>query len=457
MTIPYTPDTLGFGRVRPRVTIALVVANVAMYALTSWGSGLLQISEGWLWWGAFIPAYLADPKHLYRLLTSMFLHANLLHIFFNMLFLYNFGRFVEQALGGKRFLALYLLSGLAAALFHAAFIPVEGPLTMVVPAIGASGAISGVLGAYLLLFPGSRLSMCFFYFFFPICFTASAAAYLIFWFAMQILEGYARASMGVAVFAHAGGFIAGMALLPAVLDRERHSLLRALTASQRVFRYLYLGATGLGSLSKLVLTALLLSLVAGGAYSIVAARELSVPVKAISFSVSFRVYCDPSGYLCDSGYEEETVLLRLNGRPRLASQIASSGVRVVYNRLEASSLIYDRALAGSGKSLRNLSGIVPVMGVPVEIRLSMEAAYDRGGVLDSARGQMRTTILTCTANVCTPSGEGDYDFEARALISAERVEPVANMVSVLSALSIVLCLAAIDVVLRKAQDLEVIA
>jgi membrane associated rhomboid family serine protease len=167
MGVIYTQEGLGVRVGRSWVTTALVAINVIAYLLTSWENSLLEISERWLWWGGFVPAYLADPRQAYRLLTSMFLHANLIHIFFNMLYLYNFGKLVEQALGSKRYLALYFLSGLAAELFHTAFIPVEGPVSAVIPAIGASGAISGVLGAYLLLFPGSKLSMCFFYLYFP--------------------------------------------------------------------------------------------------------------------------------------------------------------------------------------------------------------------------------------------------------------------------------------------------
>ncbi|RLF01514.1 MAG: rhomboid family intramembrane serine protease, partial [Thermoprotei archaeon] len=164
----------------PRVTTLIIIINAIVYVLTSFENSLVQVSTSWLYWGAFIPVYLTAPLQLYRLITSMFMHANLFHIFFNMLYLYFFGKSVESVLGGKRYLALYLASGLVAEIFHTAFIPVEGYLSAVTPAVGASGAISGVLGAYLLLFPGSRLTMCFFYLYFPVCLTLNAAAYLIF-------------------------------------------------------------------------------------------------------------------------------------------------------------------------------------------------------------------------------------------------------------------------------------
>lgn len=438
------------------MTIALIVVNIVAYVITSLDYGLLQIGENWLWWGAFIPAYITNYRQLYRIFTSMFLHANLAHIFFNMLYLYNFGRFVEQALGGKRYLALYILSGLAAELFHAAFIPVEGPLTLATPAIGASGAISGVLGAYLILFPGSKLSMCFFYLFFPICFTASAAAYLIFWFVMQVLQGYAGASLGVAVFAHAGGFIAGMALLPTILDAERHRLLRAFTASQRAFKYLFLGSAGLGPLSKLILSAALVSVAVGGIYSAIAAPSFSSPLKVLSFSVSYSVYCPPSSALCDQGYEEDAVVLLLDGQPKLAAQISTTSVRIVYNRLEALGVIYDKSFAGASKAF-DVQKSVRVMGVPVNIRLKMEASYDGGGVLDTAEGSMRTTILTCSGAICSPSGDGDFEFKVETLIGAQKMEQASRAVLVFSILSVALCLAALDVVLRKSHDLEIIA
>jgi len=454
--VVYTQEGLGVAARKPRVTVALVVLNVVIYFLTTWDNALLQISDSWLWWGGFVPAYLLDSRQLYRLLTSMFLHANLFHIFFNMLFLYNFGRLVEQALGGKRYLALYLLSGLAAELFHTAFIPVEGPLSAFIPAIGASGAISGILGAYLLLFPGSKLSMCFFYIFFPICFTMSAAAYLVFWFVTQVLQGYAGASVGVAVFAHAGGFLGGMALLPYVLDRERHSVLRALTASQRVFKYLFLGSAGLGRLSKLVLAATIAAVAVGGIYSAIAARELRVPVKVLGFTVSYKLY-ESGGYPVETGYDSEAVIIRVEREPTLVTQIASPSVRIVYNRLDAAGVLYDTAAAGAARTIafkRTLS----VSGVRVDVNLSMEAAYDSDGYLDAANGTMYTTVLTCTSGVCTPSGNGEFSFEISSLAELKKEGgPLAVAVASLSIISVAVSAAALNNVLRKSGELEILA
>lgn len=456
MGVVYTQESMGVRAGKSPVTVALVALNVIAYLLTSWDNALLQISDNWLWWGSFVPAYLADPRQLYRLLTSMFLHANLFHIFFNMLFLYNFGRLVEQALGAKRYLALYVLSGLAAELFHTAFIPVEGHLSAVIPAIGASGAISGVLGAYLLLFPGSKLSMCFFYLFFPICFTTSAAAYLVFWFVVQVLQGYAGASAGVAVFAHAGGFLGGMALLPYVLDRKRHNVLRALTASQRVFKYLFLGTAGLGRISKLVLAAAIVAVAVGGIYSAVAARELRVPVKVLDFTVSYTLY-GPGDNPIETGYDSEAVILRVEREPALIAQIASPSVRIVYNRLEAAGVLYDKAFAGSARSIV-LKRTLIVSGVPVSTDLRMEATYDSDGYLESAKGTMLTTVLTCRGGVCTPSGNGEFSFEASSLAELKKEGGLlAVAVAVFSTISVVVCAIALDSVLRKAGELEILA
>ncbi|NHV46010.1 MAG: rhomboid family intramembrane serine protease, partial [Candidatus Verstraetearchaeota archaeon] len=134
---------------RPKTTLALIFSNIIIYFISSIENSFLSIGDYWLSNGAFVPSLLFDPSQLYRIFTSMFLHADLVHLFFNMYFLYIFGRAVEETLGGKRFFILYILSGIAASIFHTAFSFLQGPMGYVIPAIGASGAISGVLGAYL--------------------------------------------------------------------------------------------------------------------------------------------------------------------------------------------------------------------------------------------------------------------------------------------------------------------
>ncbi len=221
---------------RPYVLEAIILANIIVYAVTSASHFFMQSDMSWIARLGYIPAMmLIRPESAYRIFTAMFTHADIFHIFFNMYFLYIFGRAVERTLGHWRFLILYLLSGVFAAVFHTVFIYVQSPADLAIPSVGASGAISGVLGAYMLLYPGTRLTACFFLFFLPVCFEMLAAYYILFWFAVQVLEGYFSFSSNIAFFAHAGGFLAGIALLPLVADEARIRYLRLLSRAQRLF------------------------------------------------------------------------------------------------------------------------------------------------------------------------------------------------------------------------------
>ena len=154
------------------------------------------------------------PINVVTPLTSMFLHGSWGHILANMLFFWVFGNNVEDSMGHVRFLAFYLLCGLAAAATHV-FLNPASPI----PTVGASGAISGIMGAYLLLYPRARVRMLFF---FILIFFREFPAWLVlvWWFALQVLTGLPElmtinreASGGVAVWAHVGGFVAGAALV----------------------------------------------------------------------------------------------------------------------------------------------------------------------------------------------------------------------------------------------------
>ena len=154
------------------------------------------------------------PHPLVTVLTSMFLHGGFLHVAGNMLYLWIFGDNVEDTLGHGRFLAFYVSSGLAAALAQTMAAP-----TSRVPMIGASGAVSGVLGAYLLLFPYARvLTLIVFGFFWRLVYLP-AVFVLGFWIVVQFMSGFLTLSVGqgetggVAWFAHIGGFLAGLLLL----------------------------------------------------------------------------------------------------------------------------------------------------------------------------------------------------------------------------------------------------
>lgn len=151
-----------------------------------------------------------DPINIFTPFISMFLHGSWLHILGNMLFLFVFGRAIEDSMGSVRYAFFYVICGLVAGATHIALNP-----TSPVPTVGASGAISGVMGAYLLMYPTARVKMWFFVFIarFP------AWLVLIWWFLEQALTGVEQlnqinpnAANGVAVWAHVGGFISGAIL-----------------------------------------------------------------------------------------------------------------------------------------------------------------------------------------------------------------------------------------------------
>ncbi len=151
------------------------------------------------------------------LVTSMFLHGGWLHLLGNMLYLWLFGRGVESALGAGRYLVFYLLCGVAAALAQAFTDPGSE-----LPMIGASGAIAGTLGAYLVLYPRGNVVVFVWIFIFVRLFSVPAVLLLGFWFLMQLASGLAAASGegGVAFWAHVGGFVLGMLLVPVFRRRD---------------------------------------------------------------------------------------------------------------------------------------------------------------------------------------------------------------------------------------------
>jgi membrane associated rhomboid family serine protease len=146
------------------------------------------------------------------LLTSMFMHGSLMHLLGNMLFLWIFGNNIEDSLGKIRFILFYLLAGIAASLIHTLFHPLS-----LTPVLGASGAVSGIMGAYLVLYPRARIRTLVFLFVLVTTVDIPAAVFLIVWFLFQFL--YAGGGEGVAWLAHVGGFITGILLLR-VLDRK---------------------------------------------------------------------------------------------------------------------------------------------------------------------------------------------------------------------------------------------
>jgi len=200
----------------PVVTLGLLAVNVLVFAgMTLW----LSLDT---WLGAFgtfglVPSRVLGGEHLWGFVTSMFLHVGLFHILGNMLFLWIFGDNVEDAFGRLRFLGFYLICGLAAGLAHV--------LTHVgseLPCVGASGAVSGVLGAYFVLYPRASVHTLVF----GTLTEIPAAAYIGIWVAFQVLYAILYTAVGVqggvAWFAHIGGFATGLAL--AVVWRYRRQV-----------------------------------------------------------------------------------------------------------------------------------------------------------------------------------------------------------------------------------------
>ena len=201
---------------RPVVTGSLIALNVIIFLYQNTLSyyRLDQFVNNW----GIVP----DDLHLVSLLTSMFLHGGWLHLLGNMLFLWVFGRNTEDLIGGGRFLVFYLLCGLAAGAVQV----IANPYGRV-PTIGASGAIAGVMGAYLIKFPRSQIDTLVLLFVFFTRLAIPAPFYLLFWFGMQFLNGFesigerSYTGGGVAWFAHIGGFIAGMLLIRLFPSRQR--------------------------------------------------------------------------------------------------------------------------------------------------------------------------------------------------------------------------------------------
>ncbi|HEX7939777.1 MAG TPA: rhomboid family intramembrane serine protease [Gemmatimonadaceae bacterium] len=165
-------------------------------------------------------------------LTSIFLHGGWMHLLGNMWFFWVFGNNIEDSMGPRRFLAFYLLCGVLAAAAHIASAPASA-----IPTVGASGAISGIMGAYLILFPKARVNLLFFFVIFIKTIPVPAWVALLWWFGWQVISGLpavqgAADTGGVAVWAHVGGFVAGMLLIRLFIDPQRMALRRHAYAAQ---------------------------------------------------------------------------------------------------------------------------------------------------------------------------------------------------------------------------------
>ena len=192
----------------PYVTWALLVANVGIW-LWSVTAITTDPALNWFYYNfALIPARLAGGEGYAGLVTSMFLHAGLLHLAGNMLFLFIFGDNMEDRMGHAGFALFYLASGIAAGLAQVLIDPFSA-----IPTVGASGAIAGVMGGYLLLFPRARIDIILILIIFFKIFPVPAWLVLGIWFAMQTFGGLGpQGDGGVAYWAHIGGFVAGLVL-----------------------------------------------------------------------------------------------------------------------------------------------------------------------------------------------------------------------------------------------------
>jgi len=203
MIFPIGDDNI-IGGHKPIISYTLIVFNVIIFFYElSMGASV----EGFLNTYGAIPQEIRNGTDLYTLLTSMFLHGGWMHLIGNMLFLWIFADNIEAIIGSRAFLVFYLIGGLCAAGIH-----VLSNVHSAVPSVGASGAISAVMGTYLVMFPRSRVKLIFILFFSR--FELPAVLFLGLWFVQQLFSGIGSMSGGeaggIAWWAHIGGFVYGL-------------------------------------------------------------------------------------------------------------------------------------------------------------------------------------------------------------------------------------------------------
>lgn len=230
MLLPYKDDNPT--STAPVVTVILIAVNAVIFlyfrVIVSANS---REFEAVIMNIGLIPGLFFSPHHhhlmreiqalppRYTLITAMFMHGSLLHLAGNMLYLWIFGNNVEDYFGHIRFLIFYLLAGILGSLTYM----VTNPFSMT-PMVGASGAIAGVLGAYLILFPRARVHVLLFLIIFFTTIEVPAVLVLGIWILAQIIDGLAelgRKSGGIAWFAHIGGFFAGIIMLKLIPRRRK--------------------------------------------------------------------------------------------------------------------------------------------------------------------------------------------------------------------------------------------
>ncbi len=212
----------------PIVTVTLIIANAGVFLYEL--SLDPRVLHTFIYQMGMVPssvlqAHIPGTGGYFTVLSSMFLHGGWMHVIGNMLYLWIFGNNIEDSMGHLRFIVFYLVAGLAAAVAHLAFNPAS-----MVPTIGASGAVSGVLGAYLVLFPHARVQTLITLGWFIRIVYLPAWLLLIFWIGLQLLnqalDPVDPRGGGVAYAAHIGGFVAGLALIPLFRKYRRRAPIR---------------------------------------------------------------------------------------------------------------------------------------------------------------------------------------------------------------------------------------
>jgi len=207
-------------RIMPIITWALIITNVAIFL---WEMLIdPRLSAQMIQTFGFVPSAIVRQGTYYTFLTSIFLHGGILHLTGNMLYLYVFGDNVEDLCGHVPYLTFYLICGFAGSLLH-----LVSDWGSTIPSIGASGAISGLLGAYVYLFPSVRIRTAVTFGIFVRLVRLPAYVLIGFWFLYQLVLGLLATDASVAYWAHVGGFVAGLGLARVLARRrEAHPLIR---------------------------------------------------------------------------------------------------------------------------------------------------------------------------------------------------------------------------------------
>ncbi len=188
----------------PVVTTTVIILNVAVFVLELMGGD--EFVKQW----SVVPADIVAGRHWITILTALFMHGGFVHILGNMVFLWAFGPELEDGMGRLRYLIFYLLSGLAASLAQIAVMPGS-----TVPNLGASGAIAGVMGAFMIIYPHDRIRTVVLFGWYCRITLVPAALLIALWFVIQLFSGVGAVADvqtgGVAYMAHVGGFIFGAA------------------------------------------------------------------------------------------------------------------------------------------------------------------------------------------------------------------------------------------------------